>query len=52
MSKQLTLSAALSVLAMAALAFGTLVTSPDEGGGSAHRATTAHGSLVKVLVQA
>ena len=50
MSKQLTLSATLSALAMAALAFGTLLTGPASGSG-ASRAATAHGSLVKVLIR-
>ncbi len=49
MSKQLTLSATLSVLAMAALAFGTLITAPESGNG-AQRAATAHGSLVRVML--
>ncbi len=48
MSKQLILSAAVSVLAMATLAFGTAFT----GGSHADRAATAHGSLVQVLVRA
>lgn len=51
MSKQLTLSATLSVLAMAALAFGTAI-GGHERGGTADRAATDHGSLVKVLVRA
>lgn len=50
MSKQLTLSATLSVIAMTALAFGTLLASPASGGES--HAATAHGSLVKVLIRA
>ncbi len=50
MSKQLTLSATLSVIAMTALAFGTLLASPASGSGS--HAATAHGSLVKVLIRA
>lgn len=51
MSKQLTLSATLAVLAMAALAFGTLITT-DRSGSAGDGAATAHGSLVKVLVRA
>jgi hypothetical protein len=49
MSKQLTLSATLSVLALAAVAFGTLATAPASGSG-ADRAATAHGSLVQVML--
>ena len=49
MSKQLTLSATLSVSAMAALA---LVTTFGEPGGSGPRGATAHGSIVSVLLRA
>lgn len=52
MSKQLILSATLSVLAMAALALGTALTAPERGGSASDGAATAHGSLVKVLIQA
>lgn len=48
MSKQLTLSATLSVLAMAALAFGTLIASPARTADGAP--ATAHGSLVRVML--
>jgi hypothetical protein len=50
MSKQLTFSATLSVLAMAALALGTMLPS-SPGGGSAGGAATAHGSVIKVLLR-
>lgn len=46
MSKQLTFSAILSVLAMAALA---LAMTPESRGGEA-RAATAHGSFVRVML--
>lgn len=48
MSKQLTLSAALSVFAMAAMALAMQVSVPERG---SHKAT-AHGSLVSVLLGA
>ena len=48
MSKQLTLSAVLSVFAMAALALAMQLSAPE--GGS--RKATAHGSLVSVLLGA
>lgn len=50
MSKQLTLSATLSVFAMVALVLSTspTVCEPD----SVERAATAHGPLVKVLIRA
>lgn len=49
MSKQLTLSATLSVVAMAALAFGTLLGSTVSGS-DANRAATAQGSLIRVML--
>ena len=48
MSKQLTLSATLSVLAMCAAALVLSVTEPSSGGA---RGTTAHGSIVSVLLR-
>ncbi len=48
MSKQLTLSATLSTLAMAALVL-VMGCSPEGGSG---RAATAHGSMVSVLLRA
>ena len=51
MSKQLSLSATMSAVAMAALAFGILLAAPT-GGSSADRAATAHGSLVRVMLAA
>lgn len=48
MSKQLTLSAALSVFAMAAMALVMQVSAPESG---SHKAT-AHGSIVGVLLGA
>lgn len=50
MSKQLTLSATLSTLAMAALALVTAIDAPAGGNGA--RAATAHGSIVSVLLRA
>lgn len=50
MSKQLTLSTTLSVLAMAALVFGTALGGPERG--SSADGATAHRSLVQVLVRA
>lgn len=50
MSKQLTLSATLSVLAMAAFALGTLLAAPERGGSAGDGAATAHGSLVQVML--
>lgn len=50
MSKQLTISATLSVLAMAALALGTLLTSPERSGSAGNGTATAHGSLVRVTL--
>lgn len=49
MSKQLTLSATLSVFAMAALA---VVMTFGEPPGSGARGATAHGSIVSVLLRA
>lgn len=51
MSKQLTLSATLSVLATAALALGTLLGASERGGSASDGAATAHGSLIKVLAR-
>lgn len=51
MSKQLTLSATLSALAMGAMALAmTLGWAGDAGTGSGARAATAHGSLVQVIL--
>lgn len=50
MSKQLTISATLSVLAMGALALVTAFGGPVGGTGS--RPATAHGSIVSVLLRA
>lgn len=50
MSKQLTLSATLSVLAMAALALTMTFAQPSGGGAS--RDATAQGSLIGVLLRA
>ena len=47
MSKQLTLSATLSVLAMAAMALVMTLGGPESGGA---RGATAHGSIVSVLI--
>ena len=49
MSKQLTLSATLSVLAMAAMAFVMGFGGPESGDA---RGATAHGSIVSVLLRA
>jgi hypothetical protein len=49
MSKQLTLSATLSVMAMGALAVVTAFGTPV--GGTASRPATAHGSIVSVLLR-
>ena len=49
MSKQLTFSATLSVLAMAAMAFVMGFGAPESGGA---RGATAHGSIVSVLFSA
>ncbi len=49
MSKQLTLSASLSVLAMAAMALAMGISEPC--GGSAPRGATAQGSLISVLLR-
>ncbi len=51
MSKQLTLSATLSVLAMAALAFSTVLATPERDGPANDGAATAHGSLAMALVR-
>ncbi len=48
MSKQLTLSATLSTLAMAALALVMTLDGPEQGS----RPAAAHGSLVGVLLKA
>ena len=48
MSKQLTLSATLSVLAMAAMALVTTLGGPESG---STRGATAHGSIVSVLLR-
>ena len=50
MSKQLTFSATLSVLAMAAMALVMSFGGPEGGSGS--HAATAHGSIVSVLLRA
>lgn len=50
MSKQLTLSATISTLALAALALATAWSAPTGGGAS--RGATAQGSLVSVLLRA
>lgn len=50
MSKQLTFSATLSVLAMAALALTIGFAEPSNGGAS--RGATAQGSLIGVLLRA
>lgn len=50
MSKQLTLSATFSTLAMAALALAMSVGGPS--GDSGARGATAHGSIVSVLLRA
>ena len=50
MSKQLTLSATLSTLAMAALALFMSLGGTEGGGAS--RGATAHGSIVSVLLRA
>ena len=50
MSKQLTFSATLSVLAMAALAFAMSFDGAE--GGSGIHAATSHGSVLSVLLQA
>ena len=50
MSTQLSFSATLSVLAMAALALVMSFGEPE--GGSGARAPTAHGSVVSVLLRA
>ena len=50
MSKQLTLSATVSTLAMAALALVMSFAEPTSGGAS--RGATAHGSLASVLIRA
>ena len=50
MSKQLTLSATLSAVAMAAVAFGTLLAAPERSGSAGNGAATAHGSLVRVML--
>ena len=50
MSKRLTLSATLSVLAMAGLALGTALSGPERGG-SADRSATEYGLLIQVLVR-
>lgn len=47
MSKQLTFSATLSVLAMAAMALLMSAGAPESGGA---RGATAHGSIVSVLI--
>lgn len=49
MSKQLTLSAALSTLAMASLVLAMSFGAPESG--SSTRATTAHGSIATVLLR-
>ena len=49
MSKQLTLSVTLSVLATAAMALALAVGAPRSGG-DAGRAATAHGSIASVLL--
>ncbi len=51
MSKQLTLSATLSVLAMTALALGTVLAEPVRGESAGNGAATAHGSLIGMLVR-
>ena len=48
MSKQLTFSATLSIIAMAAL---TLVTAIDGTAGGGRHPATAHGSIAQVLLQ-
>ena len=50
MSKQLSIAAALSVLATAATALAMMAAEP--AGGSAQRGPTAHGSLFSVLIRA
>ena len=50
MSKQLTFSAVLSTMAMAALVIVTGIGSPS--GGSETRSATAHGSIISVLLRA
>jgi len=50
MSKQLTLSATLSLLAMAAFAFGTLLPAPERGDSASDGPATAHGSLIQVVL--
>ena len=50
MSKQLTLSATLSVFAMAATALAMTFAEPSSGGAS--RGATAQGSLISVLLRA
>lgn len=52
MSKQLSFSATLSVVAMAALAFGMMLSGPERVDAVGDGAATAHGSLIGVLVQA
>jgi hypothetical protein len=49
MSKQLTLSATLSVVATGAMALALTLGAPS-GGGDAKRAATAHGSIASVLL--
>lgn len=51
MSKQLTLSAALSVLAMTALALSSAFIAPEHDSKKGDGAATARGSLVQVLVK-
>lgn len=50
MSRQLSLSATLSLFAMAAMAIAMTLTEPSNGG--APRGATAQGSLVGVLLRA
>ena len=50
MSKQLTISATFSVLAMAALALVVILDRPASGGDAP--GATAHGSIIRVLLRA
>jgi hypothetical protein len=50
MSKQLTLSATFSVLAMAAFALVTTISALERGDAASDGAATAHGSLLQVVL--